>query len=354
MALDEDDLFEDAGDLDFYDKSAPGNTFETLYLARIPKYMWDAWIKLTEKMGDDEEIQIGTLRTWNEPQMDTLADGTPRELTKLRMLLTANTPEHQLLPREYDLEILDQDVNNSFIFSEEDLPGYKNKTRSDAASAGIPLALLRSRGNGNGGSERPTYDRRSRFQPYYRKAIPSMQSFLTLLIFHETNLVQQRKPKSLERFDTICVLSHEIYERKRSSWRSAFLMLRTPKRSFKLSAETKLLPLSIPELRAPSVGEETSSYVYTRPPSIYLFYLDTAANFFTTEKCCPYYQTQEGRNPQGYSYSQEPASRSYFRLFPSVSVLVDEGPAAANPAAGFLSAPGPRGSCSSQQERSVC
>ncbi|EHK25013.1 uncharacterized protein TRIVIDRAFT_128281, partial [Trichoderma virens Gv29-8] len=172
MALDEDDLFEDAGDLDFYDKSTPGNTFETLYLARVPKYMWDAWIKLTEKLGDDDEIQIGTLRTWNEPQMDTMPDGSPRELTKLRMLLTANTPEHQLLPREYDLEILDQDVNNSFIFSEEDLPGFKskNKARADAASAGIPLALLRSRGNAN--SERPTYDRRSRYQPYYRKAIP--------------------------------------------------------------------------------------------------------------------------------------------------------------------------------------
>lgn len=179
MAIDEDDLFEDAGDLDFYDKTTPGNTFETLYLARVPKYMWDAWIKLTEKLGDDDEIQIGTLRTWNEPQMDTMTDGSPRELTKLRMLLTANTPEHQLLPREYDLEILDQDVNNSFIFSEEDLPGFKskNKARADAASAGIPLALLRSRGNG-GNSERPTYDRRSRYQPYYRKAIPSMLAIL--------------------------------------------------------------------------------------------------------------------------------------------------------------------------------
>lgn len=184
MAIDEDDLFEDAGDLDFYDKSTPGNTFETLYLARVPKYMWDAWIKLTEKLGDDDEIQIGTLRTWNEPQMDTMTDGSPRELTKLRMLLTANTPEHQLLPREYDLEILDQDVNNSFIFSEEDLPGFKskNKARADAASAGIPLALLRSRGNG-GNSERPTYDRRSRYQPYYRKAIPSM-----LAIFYKAGI----------------------------------------------------------------------------------------------------------------------------------------------------------------------
>ncbi|KAL7932629.1 transcription initiation factor IIF, beta subunit domain-containing protein [Trichoderma chlorosporum] len=209
MAIDEDDLFEDAGDLDFYDKSIPGNTFETLYLARVPKYMWDAWIKLTEKLGDDDEIQIGTLRTWNEPQMDTMPDGSPRELTKLRMLLTANTPEHQLLPREYDLEILDQDVNNSFIFSEEDLPGFKtkNKARADAANAGIPLALLRSRGNAN--SERPTYDRRSRFQPYYRKAIPKKTK-----IFGKIRYDLRVEPRNLREEEEL--LAKRIFEAENS------------------------------------------------------------------------------------------------------------------------------------------
>lgn len=62
---DEEDLYEDAGDLEFYNK-APENNNETLYLARVPKYVWDAWMKLTERLGDDDEIQIGTLRTWNE------------------------------------------------------------------------------------------------------------------------------------------------------------------------------------------------------------------------------------------------------------------------------------------------
>lgn len=68
--VDEDDLYEDAGDLEFYDKSAPNHSNETLYLARVPKYMWDAWAKLTERLGDDDEIQIGTLRTWNEAKPD--------------------------------------------------------------------------------------------------------------------------------------------------------------------------------------------------------------------------------------------------------------------------------------------
>lgn len=73
-AMDEDDLYEDAGDLEFYDKNDAGRTRETLYMARIPKYMWDAWLKLTERLGDDDEIQIGTLRTWNEPKPDGGAD----------------------------------------------------------------------------------------------------------------------------------------------------------------------------------------------------------------------------------------------------------------------------------------
>lgn len=185
MPMDEDDMFEDAGDLEFYDKTLPGNSLETLYLARVPKYMWESWLKLTERMGDDDEIQIGTLRTWNEPQPDATVEGGTRDVTKLRMLLNAKCPEHQALPREYDLEILDRDVKNHFIFSEEDLPGYKakNKARAEAAAAGIPQSLLRQRQNQ--GAERPErrpFDRRNRYQPYYRKAIPSTLIAIDLFI----------------------------------------------------------------------------------------------------------------------------------------------------------------------------
>jgi transcription initiation factor TFIIF subunit beta len=173
--IDEEDLYEDAGDLEFYDRSVPNNCFETLYLARVPKTMWEAWAKLTEKMGDDDEIQIGTLRTWNEMIPDPNVEGGSREETKLRMLLSANCPEHQGLPNEYDLEVLDRNVNNHFIFSEEDLPGFKarNKARTDAAKAGIPSSLLRAKQQqSEGGGEKRTWDRNRKWQPYYRKAIP--------------------------------------------------------------------------------------------------------------------------------------------------------------------------------------
>ena len=53
-ALTDDDIYEEAGDLEF-------NTdpkYQTLYLARVPKYIWEAWTKLD----DDAEIRIGTIR----------------------------------------------------------------------------------------------------------------------------------------------------------------------------------------------------------------------------------------------------------------------------------------------------
>lgn len=65
----EEDLYEDAGDLEFYNKDLAVNN-ETLYLARVPRYIWTAWMKLTERLGDNDEIQIGTLRTWNETKPD--------------------------------------------------------------------------------------------------------------------------------------------------------------------------------------------------------------------------------------------------------------------------------------------
>jgi transcription initiation factor TFIIF subunit beta len=73
--VDEEDLYEDAGDLEFYEKGDERpSSFEQLYLARVPRYMWEAWSKLTERLGDDDEIQIGTLRTWVEKRPDGSED----------------------------------------------------------------------------------------------------------------------------------------------------------------------------------------------------------------------------------------------------------------------------------------
>jgi transcription initiation factor TFIIF subunit beta len=51
-AFTEDDAYEDVGDLDFSQAS------QSLYLMRIPKFLWDAWADYD----DDDEIRLGTVR----------------------------------------------------------------------------------------------------------------------------------------------------------------------------------------------------------------------------------------------------------------------------------------------------
>ena len=51
-AKSDDDIYEDAGDLDF------GEAHQNLLLSRLPKFLWDHWSKLD----DDQEITIGRVR----------------------------------------------------------------------------------------------------------------------------------------------------------------------------------------------------------------------------------------------------------------------------------------------------
>lgn len=59
-ALSEDDIYEDAGDLEF--NANPD--YEKMYLVKIPTYLWEAWSKLDQ----DAEIPIGQIRQKNTVQ----------------------------------------------------------------------------------------------------------------------------------------------------------------------------------------------------------------------------------------------------------------------------------------------
>ena len=48
----EDDIYEDAGDLDF------STSEQSIFLTRVPKLLWECWSKLD----DDQEISIGRIR----------------------------------------------------------------------------------------------------------------------------------------------------------------------------------------------------------------------------------------------------------------------------------------------------
>lgn len=59
--LEDDDIYEDAGDLDF------SASAQNVWLSRLPQQLWDHWATMDENADDDEEIEIGTIRIEGEP-----------------------------------------------------------------------------------------------------------------------------------------------------------------------------------------------------------------------------------------------------------------------------------------------
>ncbi|KAK4243240.1 transcription initiation factor IIF, beta subunit-domain-containing protein [Corynascus novoguineensis] len=150
------DEVDETPDLEFYDKLPDADAYSRMYLTRLPNYVWEAWSKLD----DDEEIEIGTIRQW--------MDETGK--TRLQMRLKPDLPPHTEVPKEYDMEVTNHDVNNTFVFTEQDLPSYaaKNKERANALAQGIPAHLLRKQQR----QMEPPAERGRKGAPYSRRPIP--------------------------------------------------------------------------------------------------------------------------------------------------------------------------------------
>ncbi|KAK4117180.1 hypothetical protein N656DRAFT_773245 [Canariomyces notabilis] len=151
-----DEALDETPDLDFYDKLPEADKYSKMYLARLPTYVWQAWSKLD----DDAEIEIGKIR------QSTDKDGK----LKLQMLLRSDLAAHQGLPKEYNMDIVNYDVHNTFIFTEQDLPSFaaKNKEKANALAQGIPAHLLRKQYNKT--EQAPDTARKG--APYGRRPIP--------------------------------------------------------------------------------------------------------------------------------------------------------------------------------------
>ncbi|KAK6842650.1 Transcription initiation factor IIF subunit beta [Apiospora arundinis] len=160
--MSDDELYEDAGDLEFYDSTAPNDPNGNLFLTHVPKYLYDQWAQLK----DDEEIEVGRVRRW----VETDKNGQKRE--RMAMLLDLQNPVHQTIPKEYNFEERDSNLLNTFMFTEQDLPGFKSK--SQGANSNIPhhLRNRQQNNNNNNNNNNKQEGGRKRYQPYYRKAIP--------------------------------------------------------------------------------------------------------------------------------------------------------------------------------------
>lgn len=92
----------------------------------------------------------------------------------MSLLLSPEVPINGAVPKEYNMQITSGRPANTFIFSEKDLPGYihktKGNTRQNQHSAEVP-PRPQSQDRSKQGSSRS--DKTKKWEPYYRKAIPS-------------------------------------------------------------------------------------------------------------------------------------------------------------------------------------
>jgi transcription initiation factor TFIIF subunit beta len=93
----------------------------------------------------------------------------------MALLLDHTKANHQTVPKEYTLETKDATLANTFLFTEQDLPGFKS--RSQGANSNLPPHLRRRQEQQQQRSEEKTQPeggvKKWKYQPRYRKAIPS-------------------------------------------------------------------------------------------------------------------------------------------------------------------------------------
>lgn len=91
----------------------------------------------------------------------------------MAVLLDHSLAPHQQLPKEYNLDIKDMNLTNTFLFTEQDLPGFKSKARQ--APSDIPSFLRPKRERSDDEREKDEEEKKRgrKKKIHYRKAIPS-------------------------------------------------------------------------------------------------------------------------------------------------------------------------------------
>ena len=101
---------EDTGELSMPKDEA---SYPAMFLTRVPKELWHVLSETTQSQ--DEPIQIGTIKFW------TKENGKQ----DVRLYLKYNLPGLEMVPKDYEMSVTNMDPQNTFVFTEKDLPGYK-------------------------------------------------------------------------------------------------------------------------------------------------------------------------------------------------------------------------------------
>ncbi|KAJ5766196.1 uncharacterized protein N7511_003812 [Penicillium nucicola] len=154
--IDDEDLYEDAGDLDF---SQAG---QNVWLSRLPRQLWEHWAHLD----DDEEIEIGTMRV----------EGTPDDIKRVSLRLHER-PDNQDIPKDYTLQrqtlnaaTASHLTHNTYVFTEKDVPGAENRM----IDFGGPRSVLYESQK----REERRKDQGKAHQPWQRKTIPKQTALV--------------------------------------------------------------------------------------------------------------------------------------------------------------------------------
>ncbi|CAZ85590.1 unnamed protein product [Tuber melanosporum] len=172
LDADDDELYEDAGDLDM----SKGD--KAVWLVKLPSFVAERW----NEIDDNEEIVLGVVKV------------NPKDTSNLKLSLERNQANGDEIPTEYDLRITNMEVNNTFVFTEKDMPGFSSKLNTGGVKEGepaIPARLLyqhrdRESNSGGGGGGKGNWGKQ-RYQPYVRKAIPKRTS-LVGTVRHECSM----------------------------------------------------------------------------------------------------------------------------------------------------------------------
>uniref|UniRef100_A0A0L0P353 Transcription initiation factor IIF subunit beta n=1 Tax=Candidozyma auris TaxID=498019 RepID=A0A0L0P353_CANAR len=104
------------------------NGNQKIWLVKLPRYLAERWTRQQSLNGQ----QLGQIKIRQNSNGGDSGNNTPNggneQKKKLEVKLVLNeTPENQDIPQEYDLSILNTQVNNSYVFSEENLKRFRQE-----------------------------------------------------------------------------------------------------------------------------------------------------------------------------------------------------------------------------------
>lgn len=125
--FEDDDLYEDAGDLSFYDPNGPED-YNNVSLMRVSHDLWNRW----SEINDDQEIQIGTMRVWEEP---VKVGNQVKNVVSVHELVV-------IAPNNHQLTIFRARRPGGSCFSTPDSPSTRKSPESTTLVPTTPPTLL--------------------------------------------------------------------------------------------------------------------------------------------------------------------------------------------------------------------